>query len=148
MRKSIDLLSRDLAGGMSRRKALWRFMSGLATVGTAGVLGSRQAKAASVASLQCQIFCNTQSQALLKICRTIAGNNVAREAACNLVATEFLAACVAASGKCRSGLCAEFAGINGSIGIDAASYSLFVDGGGDFICAPPGVIPIGGGIPV
>ena len=138
MRKAIDLLSRDLAGGMSRRKALWKFITGAGAVGAVGALSAQKAHADSHVTLTCQIFCHTQSQQILSICRTINGNNVAREVICNGIADEFLSDCLAAASRCRSGLCAEFVGINGTFGISPSTYSLFVDGGGGFICVPSG----------
>ncbi len=138
MRKAIDLLSKNLASGMSRRKALWHFVTGLGAVGAAGALGGKKAFGSSAVSLQCQIQCNTQSQEILTICHTINGNNVVREVVCNQIAAEFQSDCLTASGHCRSGYCAEFTGVNGTGAIDTATYNLYVGGGGDFTCATPG----------
>ena len=138
MRKAIDQLSKNLANGMSRRKALWQFVSGLGAVGAAGALSGKKAYASSTVSLQCQIMCNTQAQEILTICHNINGNNVVREVVCQGISDEFLSACLQASGHCRSGFCAEFTGVNGTAALDTASYNLFISGGGDFVCAAPG----------
>jgi hypothetical protein len=135
MSKSIDQLSKNLASGMSRRKALWQFVTGLGAVGAVGVLGAKKGKAATT-SLECQIFCNTQAQEILTICRSINGNNVVREIICNEVVSEFQAACVTASAYCRPGFCAELVGPSDEAGITTASYSSFVDDEGDFTCVP------------
>jgi hypothetical protein len=138
MRKAIDQLSKNLAGGMSRRKALWHFVTGLGAVGAAGALTGRRAYASNVVSLECQILCNTQQQEILTICYNINGNTVLREVICSGIADEFLSGCLEASSHCRSGSCAEFTGVNSTGVIDTASYSLFVGGGGDFVCAGSG----------
>ena len=137
MSKAIDTLSKNLASGMSRRKALWQFITGLGAVGAVGVLGAKKAKASQAVSLACQIFCNTQAQEILTICHSINGNNVIREVVCNAIVSEFQAACLQASSHCRSGFCAAFVGSSeDSAGITGASYTSFVDGEGDFICVP------------
>jgi len=139
MQKSIDLLTKNLASGMSRRKAFWQFITGLGAVGALGSLGAKKAKAASNVNLMCTIMCSTQAQEITTVCRAVSGNNVVREIACSAIASEFESACITASSRCRSGFCAEFVGVNGSSGITAASFSLFESGGGDFTCAPPGL---------
>jgi hypothetical protein len=140
MQKSIDLLSKNLASGMSRRKAFWQFITGLGAVGALGSLGAKKASAASNVNLLCTIGCSTQAQEITKVCRAVAGNNVVREIACNAIATEFQNACLQASSRCRSGFCAEFVGVNGTSGITTASFNLFESGGGDFTCIPPGLV--------
>src|ERR1700722_15341424 len=108
MQKSIDLLSKNLASGMSRRKAFWQFITGLGAVGALGTLGGKKANAASNTNLLCTIMCNTQAQENTPVCRAGAGKNVVREIACNAIAAEFQTACLAASSRCRSGFCAEY----------------------------------------
>ncbi|HTX37103.1 MAG TPA: hypothetical protein VME43_18870 [Bryobacteraceae bacterium] len=136
MSKAIETLSKNLASGMSRRKALWHFVSGLGAVGAVASLGAKKAKASQAVSLACQIFCNTQAQEILTICHQVNGNNVVREVICNGIVAEFQAACLAASARCRSGFCAEFVGVSDDSTITTASYTDYIDGEGDFTCVP------------
>ncbi len=136
MSKAIEKLSKNLASGMSRRKALWHFVSGLGAVGAVATLGTKKAKASQAVSLACQIFCNTQAQEIGTICHNINGNNVARELICSEIETEFQADCLAASARCRSGFCAEFVGTSDDSTITTASYTSFIDDEGDFTCVP------------
>jgi len=136
MSKAIDKLSKDLANGVSRRKAMWNFVTGLGAVGAASLFSAKKAKGAAVTSLLCQIFCNTQGKELLTICRSVYGNNVARETICNLIETEFLAGCVAFSAHCRSGFCAEFVGVSDERGVTPATFQAFQEGEGGWICVP------------
>ena len=45
MSKAIEELSKNLASGMSRRRALWRFAAGLGAVGGLGLLAQKKASA-------------------------------------------------------------------------------------------------------
>ena len=60
MSKKIEELSKNLAGGMSRRRALWRFVTGVGAVGGVGLLASKKAKAGTaVVETNCfQVFLN------------------------------------------------------------------------------------------
>ena len=139
MSKSIDKLSRDLASGVSRRKALWGFVTGLGAVGAIGAFGAKKAKAASNVNLLCEISCTTQAQDLTKACRAFYGNNVVREVVCNGVAAVYSQACLAFSAHCRSGFCAEFIGFSGVSApgaTSAALYSAYISDESGFVCAP------------
>jgi hypothetical protein len=139
MSKSIDKLSKDLASGVSRRKALWSFVTGLGAVGAIGAFGAKKATAASNVNLLCQISCTTQAQDLTKACRAFYGNNVVREVVCNGVAAVYSQACLAFSAHCRSGFCAEFIGFSGSSGGDlsnASLYSSWEENESGFVCIP------------
>ena len=123
MSRALDQLAKDLAAGVSRRKALWRFVSG---VGVLGVLSQR--KASAIISGQpfagpCESFCQQQAQLFVNIC-------------------------MAASTNCAPGSCAEFStitinatlpppqiqSINGSIPLN-----------GQWICVPDNIALPGGG---
>jgi len=139
MSKSIDKLSKDLANGVSRRKALWGFVTGLGAVGAIGAFGAKKAKAASNVNLMCEISCTTQAQDLTKACRAFYGNNVVREVVCNGIASTYSAACLAFSAHCRSGFCAEFIGFSGSdpsAATSAALYSSYIEDESGFVCVP------------
>jgi hypothetical protein len=81
MKEIVDRLSREMALGVSRRKALWMFLAG---AGVWGVFGGKKASASSLApSLLCVESCALQAEAFLQLCIT-------------------------ASEKCPRGYCAEF----------------------------------------
>ena len=82
MRKSLDELARNLASGMSRRKALWQFITGL---GVVAAFTGRKAYAGTPAL--CGKFCEKQ-------------------------ASIFLEQCIRVSGYCGTGRCAEFTPVN------------------------------------
>jgi hypothetical protein len=63
MSKSLDQLARNLAGGMSRRKALWQFVSGLGVVAT---LTGRRAYAGY--SEPCSDYCEEQAEIFKSQC--------------------------------------------------------------------------------
>ena len=56
MSKSLDQLARNLASGMSRRKALWQFVSGL------GVVAALTGRKAYARSPFCEEFCAAQAE--------------------------------------------------------------------------------------
>jgi hypothetical protein len=113
MKESMDQFARNLAAGVSRRKALWQFLSGL---GAVTALTGRKASAAAVNSPQqnCSLFCTLQ-------------------------ADNFVLVCLAASAICTSqhgaGSCAELtctgAGINSSEGGPNKSIEF-----GTYTCVP------------
>lgn len=76
MSKQIEQLSKDLAGGMSRRRAFWRFFGGIGGALLAG-------KAASARGDICVEFCHRQG-----------------------VTGQEFGLCVAASAQCPPGWCA------------------------------------------
>jgi hypothetical protein len=81
MKEIVDRLSREMAQGVSRRKALWMFLAG--SVGL-GALGGKKASASTTApNLLCVESCAQQAEAFLELCIT-------------------------ASEKCPRGYCAEF----------------------------------------
>ena len=80
MSKRIDELSKDLASGMSRRKALWRFLAGTG----AAVVAGRLAKADNGNNV-CVAFCRAQG---------FEGSDFGH--------------CVSASAHCPPGSCARF----------------------------------------
>jgi len=82
MSKSLDQLAKNLASGMSRRKAIWTFVTGLGVVAT---LTGRKAYAGSAGL--CSEFCDRQAEI-------------------------FYEQCLRVSGFCRSGSCAEFTPVN------------------------------------
>jgi len=90
MSKALDQLAKNLASGMSRRKAFWSFLGG---VGAIGALGSSKALAHGREE-SCGEFCAQQAEI-------------------------FLGLCIEASRSCGSGSCAEFTMIsfNGGGGI-------------------------------
>jgi len=63
MRESLDKLAKNLNSGVSRRKALWQFITGL---GVAGVLTGRKATAASVNP--CISYCSQQGTNFYNVC--------------------------------------------------------------------------------
>jgi len=95
MSKSLDQLAKNLASGMSRRKALWSFIT---SFGAVAALTGRKAYAGT--QNQCAAFCDAQ-------------------------AGMFYELCIQTSLECGTGSCAEFSfiGINGSepIGVDGAA---------------------------
>jgi hypothetical protein len=78
MSKSLDQLAKNLANGMSRRKALWTFITSL---GVVTAFTGRKAYAGGL--VECAGFCD--AQALL-----------------------FVEACLQASRSCGPGYCADF----------------------------------------
>jgi hypothetical protein len=95
MSKSLDQLARNLASGMSRRKAIWQFITGL---GVVAALTGRKAYAEG-GNGRCGFFCD--EQALI-----------------------FAEACYEASAFCPKGTCPEFTLIELRTGIRFNS-SLF-----------------------
>jgi hypothetical protein len=81
MKEIVDRLSKDMALGVSRRKALWMFQAG--SVG----LGAFASKKASAAPIPPAVLCSES---------------------CDQQALAFLELCIAASRDCPSGYCAEF----------------------------------------
>jgi hypothetical protein len=81
MKEMVDRLSRDLASGISRRKALWMFIAG------SGVVGAFAGQKASAESLPSKILC---------------AESCARQA------EAFMQLCIEASAGCPNGYCAEF----------------------------------------
>ena len=109
MRKSLDQLAKNLASGMSRRKALWGFVSGLGLVAT---LTGRKAEAGILGN--CAPFCAIQAET-------------------------FLSMCIEASRSCGSGYCAEFSliGFNGSYPIGISMNNTYVSSpSSPFVCVP------------
>ena len=82
MSKSLDQLARNLAGGMSRRKAIWQFVSGL---GVVAALTGRKAYADDLDQHErrCRDFCHEQAETFKELC-------------------------LRASRRCPGGRCAEF----------------------------------------
>ncbi len=62
MSKSLDQLARNLASGMSRRKALWQFVSGL------GVVAALTGRKAYANSPFCAEFCAVQAEIFYGLC--------------------------------------------------------------------------------
>jgi hypothetical protein len=88
MSNSLDQLARNLASGMSRRKALWQFVSGL---GVVAALTGRKAFADD-GKYRCEEFCEAQAEIFKHLC-------------------------MEASEYCKAGKCAEFTliGFNGLV---------------------------------
>jgi hypothetical protein len=107
MSNSLDQLARNLASGMSRRKALWQFVSGL---GVVAALTGRKAFAGN--RHQCEEFCEEQAEIFKHLC-------------------------IEASKYCKSGHCAEWTliGFNGTIAISGDSTLIGINGG-PFVCVP------------
>lgn len=84
MSKAIQQLSRDLARGISRRRALWRFVTGL---GGLGLLTRKKASAAGVSCFECFEF-------VYEDCLLEGGVNCVLEA-------EFAYECCLSSGVCE-----------------------------------------------
>lgn len=112
MSDKLQTLSKNLAGGMSRRRAFWQFLTG---VGVVGALTGRKAQANSgIGGFgACSEFCSLQAQA-------------------------FIALCLTASASCKSGSCAEITLIKS--GPAPAGVSFNGSGGSPFICVPTGII--------
>jgi hypothetical protein len=112
MRESLDQLAKNLNGGVSRRKALWQFITGL---GAAGVLTGRKAAAATPPVNVCVAFCDLQ-------------------------ATNFYNVCMAASVICgslhNSGYCAELTCVGQSKPVDTTIIINGSDEFGTFTCVP------------
>jgi hypothetical protein len=139
MSKAIDKLSKELAQGVSRRQAIWSFLTGVGAVGALGVLTGKQAKADSHENLLCLISCSTQAKAIMGFCNAIPGNNVLRQAICSAIASEFSADCNAASAnKCVvfQGTCALYHDRENDSTITASSYTDYVGGYRNWICVP------------
>lgn len=99
MSKRLDELSLDLAGGMSRRKALWRFFAG-----TGAALFLRQRAKADDGNSVCTAFCLAQ----------VAENPGAPQ--------DLFGQCMAASTRCPDGECALITfSSNGGKGANQAS---------------------------
>jgi hypothetical protein len=81
MKEIVDRLSKDIAQGVSRRKALWMFLAGT------GVLGAFARQKASATPIPPTVLCSES---------------------CDRQALAFLSLCLAASENCPSGYCAEF----------------------------------------
>jgi hypothetical protein len=62
MSKSLDQLARNLASGMSRRKALWQFVSGL------GVVAALSGRKAYAGESCCAEFCAAQAEIFYALC--------------------------------------------------------------------------------
>ena len=109
MSKSLDQLAKNLASGMSRRKAFWTFFCGL---GALGLSRSRKAYANNREGA-CGEYCEQQADI-------------------------FKCLCMEASQACGSGSCAEFTFINfnGSSPININSSMPINFNGGPFICVP------------
>jgi hypothetical protein len=90
MSKSLDQLAKNLASGMSRRKALWQFFGSL---GVVAAFSGRKASACGPGGV-CREFCEQQAQMFMEMC-------------------------LEASETCPPGYCAEFTlvGFNGGAGI-------------------------------
>ena len=142
MRKEIDLLSKDLASGMSRRKALWNFVSGLGAVGALGALTSKSAKAKTNSiPLDCEILCSTQMTQFEKFCHEVPKVNTISEVICEALATSFYNACLQAAATCHQGhdgtvFCPAFIINNDDDGITLAVTEAFIGGEGGFVCFP------------
>jgi hypothetical protein len=130
MSESMDALSKNLANGMSRRKALWRFVAGL---GAVGVLTGRKAKADT--GLVCEIWCNTQKTLFLNLCLQSYASNVERQVICNGATTLFYNACISHSDRCPVGRCAEFE-TSGLSEADTSKSTVtgFIEEEGDWVC--------------
>lgn len=125
MSRALDQLAKDLAAGVSRRKALWRFVGGL---GVLGVLAPR--KGSAIVAGQpfagaCESFCQEQAQLFVNIC-------------------------MAASTNCSPGSCAEFTTV--SVNGTSPATILAINGGipfsGQWVCVPDSVALPGGGRPL
>lgn len=114
MSKSLDQLARNLAGGMSRRKALWQFFTGLGVVGA--LSGSKSAYAVDHGD-SCRDFCDAQAEIFKNLCRE-------------------------ASDSCCHGFCAEMSPIrfNGSPALNFnGGAKICFNGtapGGAYTCVP------------
>jgi len=130
MSESIDALSKNLAKGMSRRKALWRFVAGL---GAVGFLTGRKAKADT--GLVCEIWCNTQKTLFLNLCLQSYASNVERAVICNGLTSAFYSACIFYSDKCPVGRCAAYEESDVSAPATTKStVTSFVEEEGDWVC--------------
>jgi hypothetical protein len=128
--ESLDLLSKNLASGMSRRKALWQFVSGL---GALGFLTGRKAKADS--GLVCEIWCNTQKTLFLNLCLQSYASNVERQVICNGLTSVFYSACITNSDRCPVGRCAEYEESDVSEpSTTRSTVTSFVEEEGDWVC--------------
>lgn len=113
MSKSLDQLARNLASGMSRRKALWQFVSGL------GVVAALTGRKAYARSPFCAGFCAAQAEIFYGLCLE--------------------ASLCCGRGSCAE---FSLIGFNGVIGIDAAGpKSALSFNGGPWICVPCGGVP-------
>jgi hypothetical protein len=115
MSKSLDQLARNLAGGMSRRKAIWQFVSGL---GVVAALTGRKAYADDLDQHErrCRDFCHEQAET-------------------------FKEYCLQASDSCAEGYCADVTlncgggiGINGGLGINGTG--VISVNGSPYTCVP------------
>jgi hypothetical protein len=65
MNNSLDQLARNLADGMSRRRAFWQMLTGL---GVAAAVTGRHASAGAQANNGCAAFCKQQYHEYLLLC--------------------------------------------------------------------------------
>jgi hypothetical protein len=120
MSKSIDQLARNLAGGMSRRKAIWQFFSGLGVV--AAVTGSKTYAVAFNGG--CANYCEAQADIFRNLC-------------------------MEASQTCCSGYCADISvsisenpvipSTHGPLVVNSGGHGVCFNGstpGGDYTCVP------------
>jgi len=140
MRKEIDILSKNLASGMSRRKALLNFLAGFGAVGALGVLTSKKARANGVEYI-CEDICATKMQLILTCCNEAVANSNPKQLVCNVVATDYYDACIASAAHCPDGTCPGFQIAGKDPGVGCAAFDAFIVGAGGFVC-----IPVLGGI--
>jgi hypothetical protein len=109
MSKSLDQLAKDLAGGVSRRKAIWQFVSGL------GVVAAFTGRKAFAGSRNCQVTCHSFIESQVETFKEML--------------TEY-------SQTCPPGYCASFPMLEGvtmnSTTIITAPYNLSYP----FVCVP------------
>ena len=85
MNDIVDRLSKDMALGLSRRKALWMFLAG--SVGLGAFAGKKASASPAPSKLICAESCALQAEAFLQLC-------------------------IVASENCPKGYCAEFTLLN------------------------------------
>ena len=112
MSKGLDELSKDLASGMSRRKALWRFFAGAGAALGAGLLGGKRVQAQG-------------NNTCVVICKAIAQLQFFSNQPPN-----FVGECVSASAHCPPGECAEPIFVNGGGGPVVSGWVCFTPYGG------------------
>ncbi len=119
MSESIDKLAKNLAGGMSRRKAILQFIGGL---GFLAAFTGRKAYAGTFS--QCDAFCEGQAFLYFEHCMksqpAVQQASTDPEFYCETQALIFVDLCIAASANCKNGSCAQM----NQVGFNSTNLSL------------------------
>ena len=113
MSKSVDQLAKNLAGGMSRRKAIWQFVSGL------GVVAAFTGRKAFAGGRTCNRSCNNFIESQVETFKEML--------------TEY-------SQTCPPGYCASFPLLEGVTLNSTVLYPVTFNSTLPFVCVPVGKV--------